>query len=137
MDKNTRPNSDGQDGQPRYDWPQPGDDKPRLAWAAWLDLVANEMEQGHPGQTGWWFVAGEIRLHADEARLHGLHDPESHDAWLRETAEEAAEWMAGATWDDLDATWEPGPELEHGGCLGHHADEQEPRCEGDRDHRWN
>lgn len=108
--------------QPKYAWPKPGDDLPRMTWVQYLELHAAEFAAA--GSPPALALADAIRRLADEARRLRAWSPESHEELARLAEDAARELDYGpateATWEDLAASWVPGPDPdETGGWDGH------------------
>ena len=107
--KNTRP-APAPQPLPRYEWPTPGADLPRLSWADWLRLYALEVARSIPGTPGA-FLAQYIGGLAEQALVLGAVDPDSHlalaqaeqereSAWIQALEAEAA--APGGSWEPTD-----------------------------------
>ena len=130
MNQNNTANGEGRDGRlPKYDWPRPGDDCPRLSWPDWLSAAATALEADHPADEAWGWVAAQLRERADESRMHGLDTPQEHATWLAECDawENDPRWLDGTTWTAGPAAPQT-PESR---------DDASRAPEGERDHLWN
>lgn len=77
---------------PRFEFLPPGTDAPRLAWADWLNLLANQLQRDYPGRVGL-FLSSNIGALAIQARELGATDPDEHDRLSQEEADRAAAWV--------------------------------------------
>lgn len=112
---------------PRYYWPKPGEDVPRLAWGDWLRLVATQLATDYPGPTGH-MLSNIVGALADQAEALGAHDPLTHEARADTALRANAAWIAAL---EAEAAGPPGhwttthdlPDDCHLGSWGGHPDE--------------
>ncbi len=88
---------------PKYAWPRPGDDLPRLPWTDWLRLVALQIATDYHGPEGQFLSAHIIAL-ALQADGLGATDPESHERLAQAAADSEAAWVQAL----LDEAAQPG-----------------------------
>ena len=106
---------------PRYEWPTPGDDLPRLPWADWLRLYALEVVRSIPGAPGA-FLAQYIGGLAEHALVLGAVDPDSHLALAQAEQERESAWIQALEAEAADpgGAWEPTDDIT--GSLNGHDD---------------
>ena len=86
MGNNTQPPSPSP--LPRFVWPRPGSDQPRLAWPEFLRVVALQLQRDYPcpgpstdpGASLGNFLASHVIALADQASALQAWDPGSHVA---------------------------------------------------------
>ena len=99
--KNTRPAPSPQP-LPRYEWPTPGADLPRLSWSDWLRLYALDVARSIPGAPGA-FLAQYIGGLAEQALVLGAVDPDSHLALAQAEQERESAWIQALEAEAADA----------------------------------
>jgi hypothetical protein len=87
--KNTKPE---RGEQPKYAWPRPGTDAPRVPWADFLRLWATEIDKqigGGPGRfLGSWLLGLAL-----QAEALGAAGPGEHEAKAQAEAAREAAWI--------------------------------------------
>ena len=77
---------------PKYEWFPPGVDQPRLTWAQYLRLWADEVDRACGGEVGHhlggWFLSLAIQAEALQA-----FSPEDHQVKAMLEAEREAAWV--------------------------------------------
>ena len=112
--KNTKPE---RGEQPKYAWPRPETDAPRVPWAGFLRLWATEIDKQMGGEPGR-FLGNWLLGLALQAEALGAAGPGEHEALAQAEAEREAAWVAaleaeaeqpglGMTTLDPDATGSP------------------------------
>lgn len=92
---------------PRFVWPKPGSDVPRLPWADWLRLVALQLMTDYPGPVGR-FLANVVGAQAIQAEALRASDPEAHETLAHEAALQEQAWVAALEAEiDSPGHWEP------------------------------
>ena len=77
---------------PKFEFLPPTVDAPRLEWADWLCLVADQLAADYPGRVGL-FVSAHIGALAIQARALGAHGPDEHERLAAEAAAAEAAWV--------------------------------------------
>jgi hypothetical protein len=88
--KNTKPE---RGEQPKYAWPRPGTDAPRVPWADFLRLWATEIDKQIGGEPGRFLGSWLLGL-ALQAEALGAAGPGEHEALAQAEAEREAAWVA-------------------------------------------
>jgi hypothetical protein len=83
----------GRGKPPKYEWPVPGDDTPRLPWADYLRLWAGAIDTMAGGEPGRFMGAYLMGL-AAQAEALGATSPTSHERLAQAEAEREAAWIA-------------------------------------------
>jgi hypothetical protein len=83
----------GRGRPPKYEWPVPGDDTPRLPWADYLRLWAGAIDTMAAGEPGRFLAAYLLGL-AAQAEALGARGPSEHEARAQAEAEREAAWVA-------------------------------------------
>jgi hypothetical protein len=83
----------GRGKPPKYEWPVPGDDTPRLPWADYLRLWAGAIDTMAGGEPGRFLSAYLLGL-AAQAEALGARGPSEHEARAQAEAEREAAWVA-------------------------------------------
>lgn len=96
--------------QPKYIWPKPGDDMPRLTWVQYLNLHADEFAAA--GSPPALALADAIRKLAYEGEFLGAWSPESHEQLAQAAYEQELALTAAmeASFEDFNGSWNPGPD---------------------------
>jgi hypothetical protein len=114
--KNTR-RANSPQPLPKYEWPRPGEDAPRLPWSAYLRCIALQLGTDYPGSVGR-FLSSYLGALALQAEALGATDPEAHERLAQEAAEAEAAWyqaleaeaaQPGGHWeptDDSTGAWD-------------------------------
>ena len=108
---------------PRYIWPQPWDDLPRLDWSSWLRLIGLQIAADYPGDAGQFLSAHLLAL-AEHANALGATCPITHLDRAQAEADRDAAYRAALEHEVLDQAWtitNHGPD-ETGGWGGHPQD---------------
>jgi hypothetical protein len=101
MGNNTQPPADSTSPlpppspTPKFAWPRPGVDPeaPRLPWADFLHLVAQQATKDYPGPVGR-FLAARIGSLMVEAIDLCANSPEEHEHLSQASADAEAAWVA-------------------------------------------
>jgi hypothetical protein len=83
----------GRGQPPKYEWPVPGDDTPRLPWADYLRLWAGAIDTMAGGEPGRFLSAYLLGL-AAQAEALGARGPSEHERLAQAEAEREAAWVA-------------------------------------------
>ncbi|HMB08674.1 MAG TPA: hypothetical protein VKP69_33705 [Isosphaeraceae bacterium] len=78
---------------PKFEWPTPGADTPRLPWADYLRLWAGAIDQAAGGEPGRFLCAYLLGL-AAQAEALGATSPAEHERRAQAEAEREAAWIA-------------------------------------------
>jgi hypothetical protein len=83
----------GRGKPPKYEWPVPGDDTPRLLWADYLRLWAGAIDQAAGGEPGRFLSSYLLGL-AAQAEALGARGSSEHERLAQAEAEREAAWVA-------------------------------------------
>ena len=127
---------------PRFVWPRPGSDQPRLAWPEFLRVVALQLQRDYPcpgpstdpGASLGNFLASHVIALADQASALQAWDPGSHVAHAQVMEEE----VEAAWYQFMGDQCEPSLSDDfNGGCTGHpDSPDIEPQEEGGPMRGW-
>jgi hypothetical protein len=86
---------------PRFVWPRPGSDQPRLAWPEFLRVVALQLQRDYPcpgpsadpGASLGNFLAAHLIALSEQATALQAWDPASHVARAQEAEDINAAWQ--------------------------------------------
>ena len=117
---------------PRYEWPTPGADLPRLSWPAYLRLVSLQLGADDPGPVDG-SLGSYLGALAVQAEGLGATDPGCHERLAQEVAEREAAWVQAleAEADQPGGHWEPADGIT--GSLDGHDAAQQSRIGSDLD----
>ena len=74
---------------PKFEWPRPTVDAPRMAWPDWLSLVSDQLAIDYPGETGL-FLAAVVGALGCQARELGATSPSEHERLAQDESDRAA-----------------------------------------------
>src|SRR5512135_2366938 len=111
---------------PRFVWPRPGSDQPRLAWPEFLRVVALQLQRDYscpgpstdPGASLGNFLASHVIALADQASALQAWDPGSHVAHAQVMEEE----VEAAWYQFMGDQYEPSLSDDETAGLGGHPD---------------
>ena len=77
---------------PKYEWPVKGQDLPRLAWPAYVKLLADELDRELGGETGH-YLGNWLTALALQAELLAATSPSEQDRLATEEADRMSAWL--------------------------------------------